>query len=212
MVWLTGSHADSIVNDAIGFMPQTNRWDLGVINGEEIQIAVREDSRSRAIYLVFKKSVTGGGRDKFEAIAASAGARNIGSTALETYRISRGIASRGRELTDAFNPYEAGLRETISFTKGCYIGQEVIARLDTYQKIKRKLIGLDFREGSPGHQPQSLLKFGKEIGLLTSVTPSTVRGRVFGLGIVIEADVAPGDELMTSISGSQGVVKEFPLC
>ncbi len=61
-----------------------------------------------------------------------------GELAYERYRIEKGILSVN-ELNDAFNPHEAGIIEDVSGTKGCYIGQEVIARLDTYDKVQRQI-------------------------------------------------------------------------
>jgi len=62
-----------------------------------------------------------------------------GSKVFETFRIEEGVPATGKELTEEVDPLEAGLRNIVSFTKGCYIGQEVIARLDTYKKVQRKL-------------------------------------------------------------------------
>ena len=47
-------------------------------------------------------------------------------------------------MTDETNPLECGLKQYVSFTKGCYIGQEVIARLDTYDKISKHMVGFKF--------------------------------------------------------------------
>ncbi len=57
-------------------------------------------------------------------------------------RLERGIPLFGIDFDDSVNPLESYLQEYISWNKGCYIGQEVIARLDTYQKIKRFLKGV----------------------------------------------------------------------
>jgi tRNA-modifying protein YgfZ len=61
----------------------------------------------------------------------------------ETLRIQQGRPMPGQELTSDFNPLESGLWHTISFIKGCYIGQETIARLDTYKGVKQQLWGFD---------------------------------------------------------------------
>jgi folate-binding protein YgfZ len=58
----------------------------------------------------------------------------------ETLRISAGIPKLPNEINLKTNPLEIGLRDDISFDKGCYIGQEVILRLDTYKKVKRHLV------------------------------------------------------------------------
>jgi folate-binding protein YgfZ len=71
----------------------------------------------------------------------------------EQIRIWHGLPAAAHELTDAVNPLEAGLRHLISFTKGCYIGQEVIARLDTYDKVQRQITAFDapvlLEQGAP---------------------------------------------------------------
>ena len=71
--------------------------------------------------------------------AVNAGAVPVGHFALEHARIKGGVPAPGAELNDRVNPLEAGLEEFVSFTKGCYVGQEVIARLDTYDKVQRRL-------------------------------------------------------------------------
>jgi tRNA-modifying protein YgfZ len=60
----------------------------------------------------------------------------------ETWRIQQGRPMPGAELTDDINPLEAGLWQTISLSKGCYIGQETIARLHTYRGVKQQLWGV----------------------------------------------------------------------
>jgi tRNA-modifying protein YgfZ len=59
-----------------------------------------------------------------------------------TLRLEQGIPLYGREFDSSVNPLESGLQQFVSWTKGCYIGQEVIARLDTYHKVKRFLKGI----------------------------------------------------------------------
>ena len=138
----------------------------------------------------------------------------MGSVAFEAYRISRGIPVLGCELAEHYNPYEAGLREAISLTKGCYIGQEVIARLHTYEKIQRRLVGVVVQAGEPqfSHR-QVLMKGREEVGWLTSVTRQAVHGKFIGLAIVRIASVKEGDVLHTE--GEEvplaAIALEFPL-
>jgi len=61
-----------------------------------------------------------------------------------TLRIEAGLPTFGADLNENYNPLESGVANLISWTKGCYIGQEVIARLDTYDKVQRHLCGLIF--------------------------------------------------------------------
>lgn len=73
-----------------------------------------------------------------------AGAFHLSPAAAETLRIARHQPRYGAEMSDAYNPLETGLIGAIDFHKGCYIGQEVIARLDTYHKVQKYLVALRF--------------------------------------------------------------------
>ena len=77
-----------------------------------------------------------------------AGAQEIDAEAYEVFRLEAGSPVFGREFGEEVNPLEAGLWEAVSFTKGCYVGQEVVARLNTYEKVKRYLAKLTV-EGGP---------------------------------------------------------------
>lgn len=68
--------------------------------------------------------------------------RPAGELALEVARVRRGIPASGSELNEDHNPLEAGLWDAVAFDKGCYVGQEVVARLNTYDKVSRRLVGL----------------------------------------------------------------------
>ena len=100
------------------------------------------------------------------------GLKPAGSDALEALRIDRGRPAYGRELTQDFNPLEAGLEGYVSFNKECYIGQEVVARLNAYDKVQRRLVGLAW-EGEYEPPPGAELRAGgRRVGVLTSVAAS----------------------------------------
>lgn len=82
-------------------------------------------------------------------------------------RIEAGLPVAGLELGEEFNPWEANLNDSISLHKGCYNGQEVIARLNTYQKIKQRLRGLKLDE-LPQSERAILRVEGRDAGILTS--------------------------------------------
>lgn len=101
------------------------------------------------------------------------GGRAGGSQALEASRILRGLPAGGSELTGEYNPLEAGLWDAVAFDKGCYVGQEVVARLRTYDKVSRALWALRLPPGVPAPTPGTpLFVDGREVGRITSsVTP-----------------------------------------
>ncbi|MBO3459806.1 folate-binding protein [Aetokthonos hydrillicola Thurmond2011] len=135
---------------------------------------------------------------------ADLGAVPMSDRAWEVLRILQGRPAPDHELTDDYNPLEAGLWQTISFNKGCYIGQETIARLNTYKGIKQNLWGI--RLSAPV-APETLITLEDEkIGKLTSYT-ETIDG-YFGLGYI--RTKAGGAGLKVRVAEAQGEVVEIP--
>lgn len=124
------------------------------------------------------------------------GATPVGYAAWELLRIERGVPLQGRELTEDYNPLEANLWDFISFNKGCYIGQEVVARLNAYDKVQRHLARLSWEDGDRPAQGDALYADGRRIGALTSVAPPEC-ARSVGLGYVRKAHAEPGVRLQT---------------
>lgn len=132
------------------------------------------------------------------------GAVELGDRHWETLRILQGRPVPDAELTDDYNPLEVGLWHTVSFNKGCYIGQETIARLNTYKGVKQYLWGINLNAPV---EPGTKITIGEEkVGILTSYTP-TPDGH-FGLGY-IRAKVG-GVGLKVQVGNSQGEVVSVP--
>lgn len=117
--------------------------------------------------------------DVWQALLA-VGAVPLGDRAWEQLRIQQGRPYPDHELTDDYNAVEACLWQAISINKGCYIGQETIARLDTYKGVKQQIWGIQLTEQAAPGTPITLE--AEKIGVLTSVT-NTDTG-AFGLGYV----------------------------
>jgi folate-binding protein YgfZ len=97
-----------------------------------------------------------------------AGAVPSGAQALERLRVEAGVPALGRELSEDFNPWEAGLDQAISLTKGCYTGQEVVARLHTYKKVQRRIAGLILEAQAPPPTGAQVLQDERALGQVTS--------------------------------------------
>lgn len=116
-----------------------------------------------------------------QAALTAAGAQLGTSEQWEQLRIQQGRPAVDRELTEDYNPLEAGLWHTLSFDKGCYIGQETIARLNTYKGVKQRLYGLELT-ALPSELPAPLWLDGEKVGVVTSAI-ATEQGAI-GLGYV----------------------------
>ena len=130
-----------------------------------------------------------------------AGAVAVGEDALEMVRVEQGVPRYGREMGEDFNPLEAGLNSSISYDKGCYIGQEVVLRLNTYKKVQKHLMGVVVEEGSPTVATH-LEVDGKDAGFLTSVVDSPLLGRALALGYVRTKYAETGHEISVRIGDS----------
>jgi len=126
---------------------------------------------------------------------------------IEALRLEAGMPLAGRELTEERNPWEARLDEAISLSKGCYVGQEVIARLNTYRKVARLLVRLE-SEGTAAAGAAQAMPFpegaqvsaaGESIGVVTSsvVLPEGA-SRVLALAYVRDEDAVPGKKVMVA--------------
>ncbi len=146
-------------------------------------------------------------RERLIAALAAAGAPEVTPEAVEILRIEFGIPRFGSEMDTATMPAEAGIVErTVSFTKGCYIGQETVARLHYKGKPNRHLRGL--RLSAPA-TPGAALQLGeKEVGKLGGSCVSPVHGPI-ALAIV-RREAEPGAELRVGEDGVTARVVDLP--
>ncbi|MBL15574.1 MAG: hypothetical protein CL767_00085 [Chloroflexi bacterium] len=129
------------------------------------------------------------------------GAVPLGANAMDAVRIAFGVPEYGPELGEPYNPLEAGLIGSVDFAKGCYIGQEVIARLDSYKKVQKYLVSLSFDADADISSGDELLLDGQAVGMVTSVAPEPSGGALRGLGYVKAANTSPGVRL--DVAGSE---------
>ena len=131
----------------------------------------------------------------------------VGNEAYEKYRIEQGIPAAPNELNGSFNPHEVDLLSIVDFKKGCYIGQEVIARLETYEKVQKKLTGIKFIDSlQPNGQLTLFDKENKEAGQVTSVAFSRELNKWVGLAFVRKAYLKEGT-ILTAKSEKEEPVK-----
>lgn len=120
------------------------------------------------------------------------GARELLAADLEALRIREGIPAYGAEISEDTNPWEPRLDAAICLHKGCYLGQEVVARLQAYDKIQRRLMGVALSALPAGLPCELFAEAGgdRPAGVLTSAIED--EGRVHGLALVRVEQARPG--------------------
>lgn len=129
-------------------------------------------------------------RDRTRDVARAAGAVDVGAGAVHVLRVESGVPLFGVDMDETTIPLEAGIESrAISFTKGCYVGQEVIIRVlhRGHGRVAKKLMKLIVPAASASALPEpgtALIHEGREAGRLTSVAWSAGRGEGVALGYV----------------------------
>ena len=127
--------------------------------------------------------------------------------ALEILRIEAGVPRQGRELDDEVLPAEARLDRAVSQTKGCYTGQEVVARMQSRGRVSHLLVGLHFADGAPPEVDQTVNAGEKKVGEVTSACISPAAGAI-ALAYVRHAHAEPGTSL--AVAGREARVQTLP--
>lgn len=146
-------------------------------------------------------------RDRLVGALTQAGAVEVSPEAVEIVRVEAGVPRFGAEMDAKTMPAEASIVEdAVSFTKGCYIGQETVARLHYKGKPNRHLRGLKL---SAAATPGAALRLGeKEVGTLGGAVVSPALGPI-GLAIV-RREAEPGTELTVGEDGVTAEVVALP--
>ncbi len=126
-------------------------------------------------------------------------AHELEDAVYEVLRIEAGIPKESMELNEEHNPLEANLLHLVNFKKGCYIGQEVIARLDSYNKVKQRLVGLRVERSTVSG---SIIEVdGQAVGQISSAAESPRFGAI-ALGYIRTEHALEGKEcLVKDIEG-----------
>jgi tRNA-modifying protein YgfZ len=199
---LIGEHSAAILGElgiaAANFADRTHQL-IPFADGE-IRLAAR-------CGLALPGYTTIGDRDRIVQLAEAltrAGAIPANDAVWEQLRVQQGRPAPDAELTEDYNPLEARLWPTISFEKGCYIGQETIARLNTYKGVKTQLWGI--RLMGPAVAGTAITLGDEKIGQLTSVVET--REGYIGLGYI--RTKAGGAGLKVQVGETQGEAIDVP--
>ena len=182
-------------------------------------VCVRTDTTGETGYTLY--SAAEGSEPLWERLMSEGKQFNIqpiGWEALESLRVEAGIPRYGTELTDAVIPLEAELEHAIDFEKGCYIGQEIVARMKYRGHPNRLLRGIEIDGVSTSleypniHQNTRVFSEGKEVGWITSFTFAPTLEKPIALAYVRMAVTEAGSRVQIETAKGQvdGTVVRLP--
>lgn len=189
-----------------GVPPARDDWRSARIAGVAVLVAGFGWSGEQAFQIRMAKASRERVRDAIEQAARAAGVDCIrGDRALlELLRVESGIPALGSELDEEVLPPEARLEPAIAVNKGCYVGQEIVARLRSRGQVNHLLVGLRI-DGDVGPQPGAALSVaGRTTGELTSVVHSPSEGWI-ALAYVRREHAEPGTAVAIAGGGSARV-------
>ena len=146
-----------------------------------------------------------------EALSAltQAGAKQVGSEALDLYRIALGVPRYGQDLRERDLPQETEQHRALHFTKGCYVGQEIVERIRSRGNVHRKFTGCRIAGPPPASGAKIQLQ-DKDVGEVTTsaIIPASTGPQTVALGYIRREAGTPGKEVR--IGESSARVSELP--
>ena len=138
-----------------------------------------------------------------------AGATPVGTEALELRRIELGVPRYGVDIRERDLPQETGQERALNFSKGCYLGQEIVERIHSRGAVHRSFTGFRVADAAP-EPGAKVMAAGKEAGEITSIAclPSENGPRTLALGYIRRDAAAPGTGV--EIEGSKATVVTLP--
>ena len=199
---LYGDGADSTMIK-IGFEAPPDPGEI--LSTENNGYLIRTVGRINELQLGYRLLVTLDKKDSFLNLMKESGALPVNEEQFNALRIEAGIPRAGYELSSDYTPLEVGLKNMVSEIKGCYTGQEVIARQINYDKVTKHLSGLKLQEGVKINE--RIWFDGKFVGVITSAGYSERHGDI-ALAIVKRPHNQPGTELYVGQSSEDAVMSQ----
>ena len=135
-----------------------------------------------------------------------AGAETVSQETLETLRILCGIPKIGQDIRERTLPQETGQDRALNYTKGCYIGQEIVERIRARGAVHRTFVGFEI-DGTPPSAGTKIQSDGRDVGELTTIAAAPLRGKQLALGF-LRKEFCTEDKVLTA---GQAKVRSAPL-
>lgn len=123
---------------------------------------------------------------------ADAGAVEASPEDVSTVRVENQIPLQGEDYPETAIPQQTQQMDVVSFTKGCYLGQEIVERVRARGKLQKLLVGLELEASTPPPAGSTVFLDGREVGRLTSPVFSPTMGKAIGFAILRREAASPG--------------------
>lgn len=174
------------------------------IDGRDAMLIRTEETGETDVEILIPAEGLKAAWDRLWAAGEAVGLQPFGAHALESLRMEAGIPKAGPDLNESIVPPEANLEgKAFSLTKGCYPGQEVVARMDTYGSLRRRLVGLVVEDAVLPPLGAKLFSGEREVGWVSSAVRSPALGKVIALGFPLRDFTSPGTALTLEINGER---------
>jgi folate-binding protein YgfZ len=139
----------------------------------------------------------------------SAGARPVGTEAREMFRVAAGVPRYGVDITDKYIPQETEQFHALHFSKGCYLGQEIVERVRSRGAVHRHFTGFRIAGPAPPSGAEAQLE-GKKVGEITTASRVPINGdeKTLALGYIRKESDTPGTKVQ--VEGSEAEIQEPP--
>ncbi len=209
---VAGARAGMLLLDAFGVIPRAdaaeNTGTAILVDGVEVHLLASPCCGEKAFELIGPIAAVSAAADQLALGLPKHNGSWFTFDELDTLRVEAGVPSFGAEIDERVSPSEVGLVErAVSFTKGCYTGQEPVARLHYRGHANRGLRSLLLDDVAP--RPGATISLGeREVGRVTSARWSPTLGRVVALAIV-RTEVELGATVTVDVAGA-GIVAAVP--
>ena len=174
------------------------------IGGQQAMLIRTEETGETDFEILIPSEGLGAAWERLWEVGSPMGLRLIGADARETLRIEAGLPRVGIDLSEEIVPPEANLEGiAFSLTKGCYPGQEVVARMDTYGSVRRRMVGLVLQDPVIPPKGAKLFSGEREVGWVSSATHSPELGCSVAFGFPLRDFTTPGTTLTIDIDGQR---------
>lgn len=160
----------------------------------------------------YKLAISAKDADSIWRVFQEAGAIPVGMAAMNSLRLEAGIPWFGIDFDEGNFPQEVGIEDkAVSFTKGCYIGQEFVIRIAHRGHVNRRVCGLIVEGESLPRPGDRVVREDKEVGQITSVTLSPTTGKIIALGMLRREAHEPGTVVHVKSNGEKISSKVTPV-